>query len=179
MAKIDTNANIYDIDGKLIKPAGDISKMTLEEAKTTVEEYRKKLAELPEGDPKQVVYATYMRNLTQYIMSLYAKMPADLLNKELEAAKARSLDEQVKSAIEELSKDVENDGETTENTTSEVSIESPADTESTTDKESRDAEVVERGNSDIYEERSLSQSDLLVERDVNPSDLNMDETIEL
>ena len=112
-------------------------------------------------------------------MSLYAKMPADLLNKELEAAKARSLDEQVKSAIEELSKDVENDGETTENTTSEVSIESPADTESTTDKESRDAEVVERGNSDIYEERSLSQSDLLVERDVNPSDLNMDETIEL
>ena len=52
MAKIDTNANIYDIDGKLIKKAGDISKMTLEEAKTTIEEYRKKLTELSEDDPK-------------------------------------------------------------------------------------------------------------------------------
>ena len=112
-------------------------------------------------------------------MSLYASMPADLLNKEIEAAKARKLDEQIKDAMEELSKDIENDGKTAENNTDEVSTEQSTDSESTTNEESRDVEVIERDNSDIHEERPLSQSDLLVERDVNLSDLNMDETIEL
>ena len=103
-------------------------------------------------------------------------MPADLLNKEIEASKAKKLEEQVKDAIDELSKDVNNDGETAENTTDEVPTESPTDTESTTDEELRDVEVIERSNSDIHEERPLSQSDLLVER--GSINTNMDEYTE-
>lgn len=109
-------------------------------------------------------------------MSLYANMPADLLNKEIEASKARKLEEQVKDAIDELSKDIENDGETAENTTDEVPAESPADTESTTNEESGDVEIIERGDGDIHEERPLSQSDLLVER--GGINTNMDEYAE-
>lgn len=99
--------NIYDIDNNLIREAGDNHKMTLEEAQNKLEEYRKKLSELPDGDPKQTIYATYMRNLSGYIMNLYATMPAEQLNAIIEKNKAKNLDEQVKKAVEDLKSEVE------------------------------------------------------------------------
>ena len=59
----------------------------------------------------------------------------------------------------------DNDGKTAENTTDEVPDEPTTDNESTTDEEPGDAAPIDGGNSDIHEERPISQSDLLVERD--------------
>lgn len=101
------DTNLYDIDGNLIRAVDDTHKMTLKEAQEKIEEYRNKLKELDEKDPKAVIYATYMRNLAQYIMTLYAKMPAEQLNAILEENKAKALGDQVKDAIEQLKSDVE------------------------------------------------------------------------
>lgn len=102
------NSNIYDIDGNLIRSINDTHKWTVKECQDKIEEYRKKILEIGEKDPKSVVYATYMRNLAQYIMTLYATMTADELNAEIEKAKKQaSTDEQVKEAIEQLKQDVE------------------------------------------------------------------------
>lgn len=118
---MNNNTNIYDIDGEIIRKAGDSHKMTVQEASDKIEYYRKKLTELDEKDPKAVVYTTYMRNLSRYIMQLYASMTAEELNAEIEKAKAqKDLDKQVRDAIEELQKQlpgneetVPNDGEVT------------------------------------------------------------------
>ncbi len=102
------NSNIYDIDGNLIRSINDTHKWTVKECQDKIEEYRKKILEIGEKDPKSVVYATYMRNLTQYIMVLYSNMTAEELNAEIENAKKQiSTEEQVKEAIEQLKKDVE------------------------------------------------------------------------
>ena len=102
------NSNIYDIDGNLIRSINDTHKWTVKECQDKIEEYRKKILEIGEKDPKSVVYATYMRNLTQYIMVLYSNMTAEELNAEIENAKKQiSTEEQVKEAIEQLKNDVE------------------------------------------------------------------------
>ena len=101
------DSNIYDIDGNLIRAIDDDHKMTLKEAQEKIEEYRKKLKKLDEKDPKAVMYATYMRNLSQYIMTLYAKMPAEQLNALIEEHKSKDLKEQVEQAIEDLKSSVE------------------------------------------------------------------------
>lgn len=162
---MNNNSNIYDIDGELIRSVDDSHKWTVEEVKNKIEYYRKKLQELAEDDKKAILYTTYMRNLSNYLFVLYSQMPAEQLNAEIQAAKALSTNEQVKKAMEELQKDVDNDGKTAENTTDEVPDEPTTDNESTTDEEPGDATPIDGGNSDIHEERPLSQSDLLVERD--------------
>lgn len=162
---MNNNSNIYDIDGELIRSVDDSHKWTVEEVKNKIEYYRKKLQELAEDDKKAILYTTYMRNLSNYLFVLYSQMPAEQLNAEIQAAKALSTNEQVKKAMEELQKDVDNDGKTAENTTDEVPDEPTSDNESTTDEEPGDATPIDGGNSNIHEERTLSQSDLLVERD--------------
>jgi hypothetical protein len=102
---MNNETNIYDIDGELIRKAGDNHKITVEEASDKIEYYRKKLTEVGEDSPKAVYYATYMRNLSQYIMTLYAKMTPKELSERLEQAKKQeNLDQQIKDAIEELKK---------------------------------------------------------------------------
>lgn len=162
---MNNNSNIYDIDGELIRSVDDSHKWTVEEVKNKIEYYRKKLQELAEDDKKAILYTTYMRNLSNYLFVLYSQMPAEQLNAEIQAAKALSTNEQVKKAMEELQKDVDNDGKTAENTTDEVPDEPTTDNESTTDEEPGDATPIDGGNSDIHEERPISQSDLLVERE--------------
>ena len=172
---MNNNSNIYDIDGELIRHTNDTHKWTVEEVKNKIEYYRKKLQDLAEDDKKAIVYATYMRNLSNYLFILYSQMPAEQLNAEINAAKKAIEAEQVKKAMEDLANEVNNDGETAENTTNEVSNESTPDNENPTDEKSGNDAPVERGNSDIHEEQPLSQSDLLVERD---SINNMDEYVD-
>jgi len=102
-------SNSYDIDNSLIRAAGDTHKWTIEEAQEKMEYYRKKLIEVGEKSPKATVYATYMRNLSRYIMGLYAMMTPDELNAIIEKHKQENLNEQVKTAIEDLKKEVEGD----------------------------------------------------------------------
>ena len=106
-------------------------------------------------------------------------MPAEQLQAEINAAKAISTDEQVKKAMEELSNSLEDDGTTTESTTDEVPNEPTTDNESATNEEPGDVTPIDGGDSNVHEERPISQSDLLVERDVNPDELVMDEYIEV
>lgn len=174
---MNNNSNIYDIDGEIIRKADDEHKWTIDEVKEKLEYYRKKLQDLAEDDKKAVYYATYMRNLTNYLLVLYSQMPAEQLNAEIEKAKQDSKEEQIKKAMQELQDDINNDGTTTESTIDEVLNEPTTDNKSTTNEESGDVTPIDGGNSDIHEERPLSQSDLLVERDsVNTV---MDEYIEV
>lgn len=162
---MNNNSNIYDIDGELIRHIDDTHKWTVEEVKNKIEYYRKKLQDLAEDDKKAIVYATYMRNLSNYLFILYSQMPAEQLNAEINAAKKAIEAEQVKKAMEDLANEVNNDGKTTENTTNEVSNESTENNENPADEKPGDDAPIERGNGDIHEERPLSQSDFLVERD--------------
>lgn len=158
-------SNIYDIDGELVRSADDEHKWTVEEVKEKIEYYRKKLQDIAEDDKKAVIYATYMRNLSNYLFVLYSQMPAEQLNAEIEKAKSIATADQVRKAMEELQKEVDNDGKTAENTTNEVPDKPTTDNEDTADEKLGDVTPVDGGNSDIHEERPLSQSDLLVERD--------------
>lgn len=175
---MNNNSNIYDIDGELIRSANDPHKWTANEVKEKIEYYRKKLTALADNDKKAKIYSTYMRNLSSYLISLYAQMPAEELKAEIEAAKQATTQEQVTKAMQELANDINNDGEATESTINEVRN-TPlvtVDNESTTDEEPGDATPIDGGNSDIHEERPISQSDLLVERDgVNN---NLDEYVQ-
>lgn len=170
-------SNIYDIDGELVRSADDEHKWTVEEVKEKIEHYRKKLQDIAEDDKKAVIYATYMRNLSNYLFVLYSQMPAEQLNAEIEKAKSIATSDQVRKAMEELQKEVNNDGKTAENTTNEVPDKPTTDNEDTTDEKLGDVTPVDGGNSDIHEERPLSQSDLLVERD-SVKDDKMDEYVE-
>lgn len=174
---MNNNSNIYDIDGTLIRSVDDTHKWTVQEVKDKIEYYRKKLTDIGEKDPKAVLYATYMRNLSNYLFVLYSQMPAEQLNAEIEAAKQATTQEQIAKAMEELANEVNNDGKAAENTTDEVSTEPTLDNESTTDEEPGDATPIDGGDSDIHEERPISQSDLLVEREGVST--VMDETIEV
>lgn len=158
-------SNIYDIDGELVRSADDEHKWTVEEVKEKIEYYRKKLQDIAEDDKKAVIYATYMRNLSNYLFVLYSQMPAEQLNAEIEKAKSIATSDQVRKAMEELQKEVNNDGKTAENTANEVPDKPTTNNEDTTDEKPGDVTPVDGGNSDIHEERPLSQSDLLVERD--------------
>lgn len=169
------NSNIYDIDGEIIRSIDDNHKMTVEEASEKIEKYRQKLLEVGEKDPKAVIYATYMRNLSQYIMNLYSAMTPEQLNAQLAKAK-EDTPKQVKDAIEELQKTLNDDTETSNDTKTEVSGTSTTNNESITDETSRNDETIERTDSDIHENGPVSQSDLLVERAV--TDTNMDEYVQ-
>lgn len=76
--------------------------MDCRRSKNKIEYYRNKLKDLAEDDKKAVLYATYMRNLSNYLLVLYSKMTPDQLNAEINAAKALTTNEQVKKAMEEL-----------------------------------------------------------------------------
>lgn len=57
------NSNIYDIDGEILREAGDTSELSVEEAQTRLEKYKEKAQKLDENDPKLKVYTTYIHNL--------------------------------------------------------------------------------------------------------------------
>lgn len=183
------NSNIYDIDGELIRGIDDTHEWTIEEVQKKMENYRKKRDELPENDPKTAVYNTYLRNLGNYLVSLYVNAPKPELETNKDAIRdaiqqlandvegeGTTVDRKVEqSLVEHIQEKLNNDTETGENTENEVSGSTPNDNKSTGNEESGDDEAIERPISDIHEERPTTQDSLLVERDgvVN----NMDEYV--
>jgi hypothetical protein len=108
------NSNIYDIDGELIRGIDDTHKWTVEEAHEKIEYYRKKIEEIGENDEKSRIYATYIRNLSKYILDLYLKMTPDELTNELNRQNAKEdVKNQVKKAIDELKKEIEEENSET------------------------------------------------------------------
>lgn len=92
--------NIYDIDGELIRTAGDNHEMTIDEAKEQLKKYEEKVKELTETDPnnsKIIIYNNYIKNLASYILTLYAKQPATINMPE-----QTSMTDQIKKAMDDL-----------------------------------------------------------------------------
>lgn len=118
------NSNIYDIDGEIIRKADDNHQWSIEEVKNKIEYYRNKLKDLAEDDKKAIIYTTYMRNLSNYLLVLYSKMTPEQLNSEIELAKSSTTDEQIKKAMEELqsetSEELQKDVEIDENESKET-----------------------------------------------------------
>lgn len=96
------NTNIYDIDGNIIRAAGDTHELTPDEAKAKVEEYQNKLKQLADNEEDTVkagVYKTYIVNLQRYILNYYMAHP--------EAIPRTSVtEEQIKRAMEDLKAEV-------------------------------------------------------------------------
>lgn len=99
--------NIYDIDGELIRSAGDNHKFTIEEAQKRIEIYKEKLKNLDETDKKRTIYQTYIDNLNKYIWSKYAEMSTDKLKEIFE--NHNTTEDQIKQAIDELKKEIEDE----------------------------------------------------------------------
>lgn len=100
------NSNIYDIDGQLLRAAGDDHEITVEEAQAKIKEYEDKLAQLPDNEDnalKMGVYKTYIRNLQSYVFNYYMKHPESL------PISKYSTKEEIEKAMEELKKDTEED----------------------------------------------------------------------
>lgn len=99
-----TNSNIYDIDGELLRSAGDTSDLTIDEAQKRIEQYQKKLNELSEkepNNPKLSIYNTYIKNLQSYIFNQY------ILHPELMPKVEHTTQEQIQKAMEDLKAEVE------------------------------------------------------------------------
>lgn len=168
------NNNIYDIDGELIRNIDDLHGWTVDEAKQKVEYYQAKLKELPEGDPKRPIYENYIRNLNVYRLNLILKDPNTFL-KNVQVDN-RTDEEKAVDALKELIEEANNDGDAETNTKDEISGETAGSDENTANEEPGDDVPVGRDDSDIHEERSVTQSDLLVPREeVNTS---MDEYVQ-
>lgn len=170
-----TETNIYDINGEIIRQAGDNHEFTVSEAQERLQHYRKlldaeKLAEEP--DKKKIdTYNIYINNLANYVAYKMTQLSGD------ELADLIGVNNLKKTDTEDINKTL-NDTETTTDTTDEIPDgQTTEDTEGNTDEESGDAETVGRELSDVSEKRPLTQDDLLVERDNVTT--NMDEIIEV
>ena len=64
------NSNIYDIDGKLIRAAGDNHQFSMEEVEQMIDYYAAKVQESPENQ----AYKAYLNNLYRWLNHMYSKM---------------------------------------------------------------------------------------------------------
>ena len=100
--KIDNN--IYDIDGQLLRTAGDDHEITVDEAQARIKDYQAKLEKLEDTSDnahKIGVYKMYIRNLQSYVFNYYFTHP------ELIPTSTYSKKDQIKKAMEDLKKETE------------------------------------------------------------------------
>lgn len=114
--------NIYDIDGNIIRKAGDNHRFTIEEIEELVDD----LTEKVQKNPENKVYKVYLNNVHKWLMQMYNNMSKEEIAKRLSLvqtqideakekrneAERRELDE-INNAIEQLKADYES--EITEN----------------------------------------------------------------
>lgn len=108
MAKIDKNANIYDIDGNLISKAPQKRK-TISEVEDLVDELTQKVQEEPDNE----VYKVYLNNAQKTLFGLYNTMSREelmsrmsILQNGIESAKERATNEE-KAAIDKINDEIE------------------------------------------------------------------------
>lgn len=73
------DTNIYDIDGNLIRKAGDTHKFTLEEVEKMVDD----LTEKVKNNPDKEIYRVYLNNAQKWLFNMYNNMNKDELVKRL------------------------------------------------------------------------------------------------
>lgn len=165
------SSNIYDIDGNIIRKAGE-GRFTIEETEQLVDDLTKKVQENPDNE----VYKVYLNNAQKWLMHLYDNMSREDLMKRMSIiqdsikdAKNEATDAEqamlnkVNEAVEELKKEYEN--ENTEPDTAPTEPETGGEPELAGSVE----QVVENND-------ALTQEDMLVERDSAP--IEMEEVID-
>lgn len=65
--------NIYDVDGNIIRKAGDNHKFTIEEVEKLVDDLTQKVQENPENQ----VYKVYLNNAHKWLYNMYNSMSTD------------------------------------------------------------------------------------------------------
>ena len=105
MAKIDPNANLYDIDGNLISKA-PLKNKTISEVEQLVDDLTKKVEENPDNE----VYKVYLNNAQSFLFAMYNNMSKEdlisrisALQSSVEAAKTE-VDEAEQKQLEETNK---------------------------------------------------------------------------
>ena len=155
------NTNIYDIDDELIRKAGDNHEFTIQEVQEKLKHYRERLEEeqqREDADPRRIAsYNTYIRNLSNYLAIKISQLSSN------EIADLIRVNNLKKTTTEEVEKAL-NDTKTGGDTENEIQ-----DSDSTVEENNRDEkpgndDTIGRGDSDIHEERPVTQEDLLVER---------------
>jgi len=115
MAKIDPNANLYDIDGNLISKA-PLKNKTISEVEQLVDDLTKKVEENPDNE----VYKVYLNNAQSFLFAMYNNMSKEdlisrisALQSSVEAAKTEVNEaeqkqlEETNKALDELKKTIE------------------------------------------------------------------------
>lgn len=115
MAKIDPNANLYDIDGSLISKA-PLKNKTISEVEQLVDDLTKKVEENPDNE----VYKVYLNNAQSFLFAMYNNMnKEDLISRisalqsSVEAAKTE-VNEAEQQKLEETNKALDELKETIE-----------------------------------------------------------------
>ena len=116
MAKLDTNANLYDYEGNLIEKA-PLKRKTLPEVEELVDQLTKKVQENPENE----MYKVYLNNAQRVLFSLYNSMSKEdlmsrisLLQNSIENAKEEAQEAEkeqlnrVNEALDELKEEYVN-----------------------------------------------------------------------
>lgn len=67
--------NIYDIDGNIIRRAGDTRRFTLDEVEKMVDNMTEKV----QNNPENKVYKVYLNNLHKYLHLMYSTMDRNAL----------------------------------------------------------------------------------------------------
>lgn len=71
--------NIYDIDGNIIRKAGDNHKFTIEEIEKLVDDLTEKVRQNPDNQ----VYKVYLNNAQAWLYNMYNNMSTEELSKRL------------------------------------------------------------------------------------------------
>ena len=115
--------NIYDIDGNIIRKAGDNHKFTIEEIEKLVDDLTEKVRQNPENQ----VYKVYLNNAQAYLYNMYNHMSTEDLAKrisilqdsinEAQTEESKAEKEQldaVAEAMEQLKAEYDNENEYTD-----------------------------------------------------------------
>ena len=101
--------NIYDIDGNIIRKAGDNHKFTIEEVEKLVDDLTKKVQENPENE----VYKVYLNNAHKWLYNMYNNMSTKEIQERISALQNNiqeakdDINDAEKQQLEEISKAME------------------------------------------------------------------------
>ena len=71
--------NIYDVDGNIIRKAGDNHKFTLEEVEKLVDDLTEKVRQNPDNQ----VYKVYLNNAQKWLFNMYNSMSTEDLKQRI------------------------------------------------------------------------------------------------
>ena len=101
--------NIYDVDGNIIRKAGDNHKFTIDEVEKMVDE----MTEMVQKNPDNQVYKVYLNNLQKWLFSMYNSMSKEdiidrlsTLSDTVKKAKEEAVEMEM-GTIEEINKNIE------------------------------------------------------------------------